>query len=356
MAWLRDWPLKPDIVLEGGNLVIHPESQLVTDPDEMTLLTTAHNTVGQLFVPFCGTSAATAQAARMAVILQAEYPHFWAETIRALLIHSAEWTEPMRRAFGSNKQACHNRLRRYGYGVPSLNLALYSARNSLTLIAQQVLRPFDKDGSTVKTNDMGLHALPWPERELQALGEAIVEMRVTLSYFIEPKPGRRGGFARTRHRYQSHGLRFEVKRPQESLEEFRQRINKAARDEDEEYPGAVGDTEGWVLGPNLRTRGSIHSDWWCGTAADLAACGHIGVFPVTGWWRKRPTRIIGCGTLDTPLLFRYEPRQPLSICTRPYRSCCKCPFSNRCSPKLKLKMFDLGSLDSEQPLKIVGSG
>ena len=123
--------------------------------------------------------------------------------------------------------------------------------------------------------------------ELEALGEAIVEMRVTLSYFIEPKPGRRGGFARIQHRYQSCGLRFEVKRPQESLGEFRQRINRAARDDDGEYAGAVGDTKGWVLGPNLRTRGSIHSDWWRGTAADLAACGRIAVFPVSGWWREK---------------------------------------------------------------------
>lgn len=287
LTWFRDWPIKPDIVLEGGNLVIHPDSQRVMDPDEMTLLTTAHNAMGRLLVPFCGTSAATAQAARMAVMLQAEYPQYWPETIRALLIHSAEWTKPMQEAFGNNKQDCHNKLRRYGYGVPSLSRALHSARNSLTLIAQQVLRPFDKDGSTVKTNDMGLHALPWPVQELEALGEAIVEMRVTLSYFIEPKPGRRGGFSRIQHRYQSCGLRFEVKRPQESLEEFRQRINKAARDDDEEYAGAVGDTKGWVLGPNLRTRGSIHSDWWRGTAADLAACGHIAVFPVSGWWREK---------------------------------------------------------------------
>ncbi len=155
------------------------------------------------------------------------------------------------------------------------------------LIAQQTLRPFDREGSEVKTKEMGIHALPWPRQQLLDLGEAMVEMRVTLSYFIEPKPGRRGEFARTRHRYQSHGLRFDVRRPQESLDEFRQRINKAARDEDEEYGGAVGDTAGWVLGPNLRTRGSIHSDWWQGIAADLAACGYIAVYPITGWWREK---------------------------------------------------------------------
>jgi hypothetical protein len=150
------------------------------------------------------------------------------------------------------------------------------------------LQPFERAGSKINYKDMRVHALPWPVQESQNLADKPVTMRVTLSYFIEPKPGRRGGFARTRHRYQSHGLRFEVKRPLENLDEFRQRISKAARDDDEAYAGTVGSTEGWVLGPMLRTRGSIHSDWWQGTAAELAACGHIAVFPVTGWWRQRP--------------------------------------------------------------------
>lgn len=293
LVWFREWPIKPDIVLEGGNVIVHPETNRVADPDSMTMLSTAHATSGRLLVPFRDTSAATAQAARMAAILHAEYPHFWPETIRALLIHSAEWTPRMKAAFGTTKQHCHDRLRRYGYGVPTLERALYSASNSLTLIAQQSLQPFVKEGDPdkggdVKTNDMGLHSLPWPQAELQALGEKPVEMRVTLSYFIEPKPGRRGGFNRTRHRYQSHGLRFEVKRPQESLDDFRQRINKAARDEEDDYAGPVGDTSGWVIGPQLRTRGSIHSDWWRGTAADLAACGFIAVYPISsGWWKEK---------------------------------------------------------------------
>lgn len=35
-------------------------------------------------------------------------------------------------------------------------------------------------------------------------------------------------------------------------------------------------------------RGSIHSDWWTGTASALASCNKITVYPVTGWWRERP--------------------------------------------------------------------
>jgi hypothetical protein len=37
----------------------------------------------------------------------------------------------------------------------------------------------------------------------------------------------------------------------------------------------------------LRTRGSIHSDWWTASAAELAECSQIAVYPVTGWWRER---------------------------------------------------------------------
>lgn len=292
LAYHTDWPYKPDVVMEGGNTIVDPSTGRTDTPEQMSLLTTAHATVGRLLVGFGDTSAATAQAARAAALIQAEYPGLWPETVRGLLIHSARWTPVMERAFDeaeprlSNKEKCRARLRRYGYGVPNLRRALHSARSSLTLIAQETLQPFDLMDGTVRTRDMRLHPLPWPARELHALGGTIVTMRVTLSYFIEPRPGRRG-FPKTRHRYQSHGLRFEVMRPLETPDDFRQRLSRAAREEGEEYEGPVGGTDGWVLGPNVRTRGSVHSDWWRGTASDLAACGHVAVFPVTGWWREK---------------------------------------------------------------------
>ena len=36
--------------------------------------------------------------------------------------------------------------------------------------------------------------------------------------------------------------------------------------------------------------GSLHADIWEGPAADLAARGCIGVFPVSGWWKDLPRR------------------------------------------------------------------
>ena len=117
-------------------------------------------------------------------------------------------------------------LRRYGWGVPDLGRALMSASNDATLMVEDALLPFRKDGSVIKTRDMQLHRLPWPRDELRALGNLEVELRVTLSYFVEPNPGERGWTRR--HRYASHSLRFAVKRSLETLPQFRQRINRAA--------------------------------------------------------------------------------------------------------------------------------
>jgi hypothetical protein len=180
----------------------------------------------------------------------------------------------------------HNRLRCYGFGIPDLERALWSASNAATLIVQGSLQPFDReDGSEVKTRDMSLHRLPWPNEVLQGLGEVRVRMRVTLSYFIEPNPGRRGWTRK--HRYQSHGLRFDVKRPLETDDEFHRRLSKAAWDDDQDVEHGTDDRN-WELGDSLRRKGSLHSDAWRGTAAQLASCGMIAVFPVTGWWKERP--------------------------------------------------------------------
>jgi hypothetical protein len=115
-----------------------------------------------------------------------------------------------------------------------------------------------------------------------------VRLRITLSYFVEPNPGRRGW--KKRHRYASHGLRFEVKGPTESTEEFQKRLNKMALEEDEVKPATGGDASEWYLGEQARNRGSLHSDILSCNAADLAERGVIAVYPVSGWWKDQPNR------------------------------------------------------------------
>jgi hypothetical protein len=110
-------------------------------------------------------------------------------------------------------------------------------------------------------------------------------MRVTLSYFVEPSPGRIGWTRK--HRYQSHGLRFDVSRPLEGEDAFRQRLSREEWDADER-PENAAETRNWTIGDQGRRRGSVHSDWWTGTAVELASSNLIAIYPVTGWWRERP--------------------------------------------------------------------
>lgn len=278
------WPIKPDVVCEGGNVAANGGAFENAVPD-LCLLSTYFQPAQRSFVLSWATSAATAQVARMAAIIRAEYPEYWPETVRGLIVHSAEWTRAMQAHLrgAGGKRARAKLVRRYGFGLPNLHRALRSANDALTLIAQATIRPFSKG----KMREMHLHELPWPKEVLEELGQTPVRLRVTLSYFIEPNPGRRGW--QKRHRYASHGLRFDLKAPTETVDEFRKRLNQRALDEDEGKPDTTGATE-WFLGEMARNKGSIHSDMWVGTAADLAERGVVGIYPVSGWWKDQPKR------------------------------------------------------------------
>lgn len=280
----RVWPIKPDVVFEGGNAARNGSS-IDFPVSDLSLLSTYYKPAEKPLALSWATSAATAQVARMTILVRADYPDFWPETVRALVVHSARWTQAMQAHFRGNsgKRARENLARRYGFGVPDLDRARRSANDALTLVVQSSIHPFAEG----KMKEMHFHDLPWPKEVLEELGQTAVRLRVTLSYFVEPNPGRRGW--KRRHRYASHGLRFDVKAPTESKEEFRKRLNQRALDEDEDRP-TTGDSEGWFLGEQARNKGSIHSDVWTGTAADLAERGVIGVYPVSGWWKDQPKR------------------------------------------------------------------
>lgn len=287
------WPIKPELVLEGGNLAVD-STGFATECDDLSILSTTYKQDSQgYFYPFNMTSAATAQLARMAGTIRAEYPSYWEETIRALLVHSADWPEPLKKQFttSNKKSELRHLLSICGYGVPNLERALYSAKNSLTLIAQSELQPYDKQAGSLRTKDMHFYDLPWPTEVLQSLPDGVqIKMKVTLSYFIEPGPGEIGW--KDRYRYASHALRFDINNPEESKTEFIKRINKAAREEDEQLTSTQSASEHWLLGSNARDRGSIHSDTWFGTAAQLASSNFISIMPKIGWWRERSH--LGC--------------------------------------------------------------
>ena len=279
----KKWPNKPDVVFEAGNVATDGQG-FDGGVAELCLLSTFYRPLENPFVLTHATSAATAQVARIAAIISAEYPSLWPETLRALIVHSAEWTPMMREGIdaATNKGAVAAVVRRYGFGVPSLSRALRSGNDALTIISQCVIHPYAQG----KTREMHVHELPWPTQVLEDLGEHEVALRVTLSYFVEPNPARRGW--RARHRYASHGLRFDVKTGEESGGEFRRRLNKQAGAEEAGGRKTSSDSAAWVLGDQLRHRGSLHSDIWRGSAALLAERNLVGVYPVKGWWQEQP--------------------------------------------------------------------
>ncbi|WP_246281545.1 S8 family peptidase [Fodinicola acaciae] len=284
----RSWPIKPDIVMEGGNVLHDGASMFEPNHPALSLRTTGH-TNDQSLASANATSAATAQAARLAALVMATYPEYWPETVRALLVHAAEWTPVMRNEIDQSRkqgrQAQQLRLRRYGWGVPAEERVLYSTERAVTLVVQDAFTPFE--GDEFKVPSFRLHDLPWPREVLQDLGAASVSLRVTLSYFIEPTASRRGW--RQRYKYASHGLRFELQDPLESEAQFVQRVNQEARTE-EAGARPAGGRVSWLVGPNQRNYGSLHQDIWETSGAELAATGKLAVYPVGGWWKNNKKR------------------------------------------------------------------
>jgi hypothetical protein len=289
-SWKSRWPIKPELVCDGGN-VATDGTNYIHGHDDLSKLTLNKDISRRLFDTIFATSAATAQCSYIAAELMALYPNLHPETIRALLVHSARWTDAMivQAGFPQTDSKSNGRrklLRTCGYGVPDLGRAKDTLNNRVNMIIEGEIQPYEKSqgSSTPKMKEMYLHTLPWPDAVLRSLENTEVKVRITLSYFIEPGPGQKGW--KNKYRYASCGLRFEIKRPNESVPQFQQRINKAMRNDD--YSQTIS-TDSWYLGENNRNSGSIHSDVWTDTAINLAQCNSIAVFPVVGWWRERTT-------------------------------------------------------------------
>jgi hypothetical protein len=119
MMWAK-WPFKPDIVMEASNLASNPTVADPADIDDLQLLTTAHDFATRPPLgTFGDTSAAAALAARFAAMVWGKYPELRAETVRALMVHSAEWTPAMIARFSDAHRAVDykNLLRCFGYGA-----------------------------------------------------------------------------------------------------------------------------------------------------------------------------------------------------------------------------------------------
>jgi len=279
----KNWANKPDIVFEGGNLAYNAiEAKGHIDLDVLSLHKDFRN---EIFTYFGDTSGAAGLASKMAAELRTLYPNFWVETIRGLMIHSADWTTKMlnNEAIKDFKvQEKINLLRTVGYGVPSILKAKYSANNSLTLIAEREIQPYKKDKSEGKYNEYHLFNLPWPKEALEQLDEKDAKLTVTLSYYIEPNAGERR-FA-THYAYHSHQLDFELINRNETLDEFKVRISKPD-DETKDNRNKRNGVE-WAIGKKANLKGSIRKDFITGTGRELSERNTLAIIPKNGWYKN----------------------------------------------------------------------
>jgi len=269
--------IKPDLVIEGGNL-----SANATDcraDEAMQLLTTARgHATGPWLTTASMTSAATSKVSGLAAEIWQANPTRRPETIRALLVHSARWTPAMRHQFADRRDL----LRAVGYGTPSLERATWSEYARPTVVFEGNLHPLrwlDVPGEKKRGREMHFHELPMPDEALESLGDDEIELSVTLAYFAQPNETR--GV-----RYMSAGLRWEMQRPLEPLSEFRKRINKLERAEDEKFKSDA-ERIPWDLGRDTRGRGTVQSDRARLSPSQLLGSRAIAVWPVQGWWHDR---------------------------------------------------------------------
>ncbi len=286
------WAIKPDIVMEGGNVALSSASA-VPDAETLVTLTTGHRHLTTPLALISMTSEASARAARSAVEIWNEDASLRPETVRGLLVHSASWTPAMREQFGEPDlfHAC-------GYGVPDLDLARACAADRATVIIEDTIpnsitiaRPRKnppKRASTpvtepVRQRVMKVFRMPASEELLLASPETDVELRVTLSYFAEPSTFR----ANIEH---GLDLKWDMQGPQEAEDEFLERINDLLRERDvdgKKIKKKRKPSFPWVVGINRRSRGTVQSDRWSGKASLLAGAKLIAVCPVLGWWERR---------------------------------------------------------------------
>lgn len=272
----KNWSIKPDVVFEGGNLGYDSNGD-VAGHNSLDVTSLSKNINHKKFIQFGDTSGAAGIASKMVAELRTMYPNYWVETIRGLLVHSANWTPKMKEG-----KKMFEVLRTVGYGVPNLQKAMFSANNSLTLIVEREIQPYKYEKSSGQYNEYHLFKLPWPQEALELLDEKNVKLTITLSYYIESNPGSRR-FA-THYAYHSHQLDFELINRNENESEFKIRISKPDDETPENRPKRPGVT--WEIGKKTSSKGSIRKDFITSTGREMSGRNILAVFPKNGWYKN----------------------------------------------------------------------
>jgi len=102
-------PFKPDVVLEAGNRATSPQRTEALTMGSLSLLSTGHDVNRMPLVAFQATSAAAAQAARMAARLSAAHPDYWPFGSRRARRTVMRWCGGLGTAFRILSELMHRR-------------------------------------------------------------------------------------------------------------------------------------------------------------------------------------------------------------------------------------------------------
>lgn len=174
--------IKPDVVEYGGDLafynvggraVVHPLSILGPELARTSPPGPAFD------CDAVGTSFSAPKVAHIAAELAKVLPDSSTLLYRALIVQSARWPEILH----AENMPIDERLRYYGYGVPSLQKAVENDEYRVTLITN--------NASEIGLTEAHVYQIPIPEEMRQIGDEYNIRVDITLSYAAKPRRTRR---------------------------------------------------------------------------------------------------------------------------------------------------------------------
>lgn len=266
--------IKPDVVEIGGSYAVNYAQPITLQQlNELSLESVRSSPPGPLTSrDFIGTSISTPRVSHILGKIEGQYPEESALMYRALLIHSARWPHWAQNIDKSQYQAV---LRKIGYGVPSLDRALYSSDSRVTLYSRGNIRILNKD--------LHVYKIPIPEEIRRAGNEYNILVEVTVAYKAKPRRTRKNP-----KKYLSNRVDWVSSNIGESTEEFLKCV-KYSEDGHEDRNGhsikwVIGDKENTGQTRNLkRTMGVNQKDWAVIKAYELTDGFCIAVRGREGW-------------------------------------------------------------------------
>jgi hypothetical protein len=277
---------------------------MMASPESAILVANRDYVTGQSDQPLgfhYGTGLAAAKITHLAGRIQAEYPRASANLLRALIVNSAEWPEAYTQSLVSkpeeplSREARQTLLRLCGYGIPQVDKALSSNAHCMVFVAEDEFTwvKEDRNASGRYPAKVSFFSIQLRPDDLYRLPPTTrVRVSVTLAY---NPPVRKT----QRRRYQAVDLRWDLRRQEESADDFYARWMAEAETENaaDEAPEEVVATplQPWpwqlkpVLNPGGRTRrGSLIRDWFEVYAHELPARLELVTLGMVAPWRKPP--------------------------------------------------------------------